>query len=155
MALRRFPRSLRLAALLIACLAPSAGADSLFGGRVGLYTHRGQPYFGLEAVLPFGPGFAFNPNVEYVRYGDIQEFTFNADVQREFRIKERWLAWAGAGLGLISIHPDGPAEDHSTDGVANVYLGLGIDTGIGMPYLTAKYMTRKNPQFLIGVGMRF
>jgi hypothetical protein len=151
----RIARGLGLAAFALASFSTVAAADSLFGGRVGLYTHRDQPYFGVEAVVPLGGGFAANPNVEYVRYGDTQELSFNADVQREFRVKGRVLAWAGAGLGLVSIHPDGPGEDDSKDGLANLFLGVGMETGIGMPYLTAKYVTKRNPQFLLGLGMRF
>jgi hypothetical protein len=155
MAPRVLPCSLGRAWLLLALLAGNADADSLFGGRIGLYTHPDQPYFGVEAVLPVGHGFAVNPNAEYVRLGDVQELTFNADVQYEFPIKGRALGWAGAGLGLLSSHPDGPAEPNTKDGVANLFLGIGLDTGIGMPYVTVKYITKKSPQFLLGVGMRF
>jgi hypothetical protein len=153
---RVFIRLLGPASLLVALLATGATAgDSLFGGRVGLYTHRDQPYFGLEAVVPIGGGFAVNPNAEYVRLGDTQEFTFNADLQYEVPFRRRFLGWAGAGLGLLSSHPDGPGEPSTKDGVANLFLGIGLDTGIGMPYLTAKYVTKKDPQFLIALGMRF
>ena len=52
-----------------------------------------------------------------------------------------WAAWGRrtfvltivAGLGLLSSHPDGPGEDNNKDGVANLFLGIGFDTGIGMP----------------------
>jgi hypothetical protein len=141
---------------MLGLLAPGAGlAESLFGGRVGLYTHPDQPYFGVEGVVPLGNAFSFNPNVEYVRLGDTQELTFNADLQYEFPIKGRALGWAGAGLGLLSVHPDGPGEDSNKDGVANLFVGIGLDTGIGMPYITAKYITKESPQFLLGLGMRF
>src|SRR5262245_58769581 len=67
MTLSRIARGLLLSSLPLASMAPAASADSLFGGRVGLYTHRDQPYFGVEGVIAIGHGFAVNPNVEYVR----------------------------------------------------------------------------------------
>jgi len=151
----RAPHRLALASLALTLIAGSASADALIGGRVGLSTHRDQPYFGLEFVLPVGSNFAINPNIEYTRYGDNQEFTFNVDVTYDFPIKGRTQGWAGAGLGLVSTHPDGPGEPDTKDGAANLFLGVGFETGIGIPYITAKYITTRSPQFLLGVGMRF
>jgi len=146
-------------ALLLTALPPAAAraeGDKLFGARAGLYTkHGGQPYFGVEFVLPLGPSIAFDPNVEYVRLGDTQQFTFNADLFYERTIKGRASVWAGAGLGLLSTHPDGPAEPDTKDGVGNVFLGVGFPAGPCIPYLTAKYVAKRNPEFLLGLGVRF
>jgi hypothetical protein len=148
-------RSIAAVPLLLCLLAPLAAADSDFGARVGLYTKHGQPYFGAEGVIPVGVSFALNPNFEYVRLGDTQEFTFNADVLYEVPIRGRTRGWVGAGIGLLSSHPDGPGEPSTKDGVGNVFLGVGFETGLGVPYLTAKYVTKKHPEFLLGLGMRF
>jgi len=145
--------------LAVAMLATAAVADSDFGARVGLYTKHGQPYFGAEGVIPIGGTlggtFAANPNFEYVRLGDIQEFTFNADFTYGRPIKGRSRGWVGVGIGLLSSHPDGPAEPSTNDGVGNIFLGIGFETGIGIPYITAKYVTKTHPEFLLGLGMRF
>ena len=149
-------RLLALSPLLLATLATGAAAgDNLFGARVGVYTHHSQPYFGAEIVLPLGHSLALNPNFEYVRLGDTQELTYNVDVQCEVALRRGLLAWGGVGLGLLSSHPDGPGEPNTKDGVANLFMGIGLETGVGLPYVTAKYITKKSPQFLLGVGMRF
>ena len=140
---------------MLVVAATGAAADSHFGARVGLYTKHGQPYFGAEGVIPIGASFAANPNFEYVRLGDTQEFTFNADLLYEVPIRGRARGWVGAGIGLLSSHPDGPGEPSTKDGVGNVFLGIGFETGIGVPYLTAKYVTKTHPEFLLGLGMRF
>jgi hypothetical protein len=138
-----------------AAASAHAGDDNLIGGRVGLYTHRDQPYLGVEFVVGIGSRYSFNPNVEYMRFGDTQEVTLNADFTADFPIRGRLRGWGGAGLGIVSTHPDGPGEPDTKDGLANLFLGIGFETGIGIPYVTAKYVTKRDPQFLLGVGMRF
>lgn len=152
---RVFSRALGPVPLILALLAPAATAESDFGARVGLYTKHSQPYFGAEGVISLGASFSANPNFEYVRLGDVQEFTFNADVLYEVPIRGRTRGWVGAGLGLLSSHPDGPGEPSSKDGVGNVFVGIGFETGLGVPYLTAKYVTKTRPEFLLALGMRF
>jgi hypothetical protein len=144
--------------LILALLATSAaagGEGSDFGARIGLYTKHGQPYFGAEGVIPLGASFSANPNFEYVRLGDTQEYTFNADVLYEIPIRGRTRGWLGAGVGLLSSHPDGPGEPSTKDGVGNVFVEVGFETGVGIPYLTAKYVAKTKPEFLLGLGMRF
>jgi hypothetical protein len=157
MTLAAGPRRLAVLLLLAPALtaASAAAGDNLFGARIGLYTKHSQPFFGAEFVLPLGQSFALAPNFEYVRLGDSQEFTFNADVYYEVPIKGRATGWGGVGLGLLSVHPDGPGDPNTKDGVGNVFLGVGVETGIGIPYLMAKYVARKHPEFLLSLGMRF
>jgi hypothetical protein len=154
---RALPRAFRAVPLILALVATAAaGQDSGdFGARIGLYTKHGQPYFGAEGVIHLGASIFANPNFEYVRLGDTQEFTFNADALYEVPIRGRTRGWVGAGIGLLSSHPDGPGEPSTKDGVGNVFVGIGFETGVGVPYLTAKYVTKKRPEFLLGLGMRF
>jgi hypothetical protein len=148
-------RFLPAIALLLSCAASLLAEDSMqLGGRVGLYKHD-QPYFGVEFVLPVGSSLCFEPNVEYVRLGDNQQFTINADLAYQNTIKKRTVVWAGLGVGLISTHPDGPAEPNSKDGVGNIFAGIGLHAGPTVPYLTLKYMVKEDPEFLIGLGIRF
>jgi hypothetical protein len=149
-------RSFPAIALLLSCAAPLFAEDSMqLGGRVGLYTKHDQPYFGVELVLPVGSSLCLEPNVEYVRLGDNQQFTINADLAYQNTIKKRTVVWAGLGVGLVSTHPDGPAEPSSKDGVGNVFAGVGFQAGPTLPYLTVKYMAKQHPEFLIGLGIRF
>jgi len=157
MTTRVLGRALGPALLLTTLLAAPARAegDKLFGARAGLFTKHGQPYFGVEFVLPVGSSISLDPNVEYVRLGNTQQFTFNADLHYELTIKTRTVVWAGGGIGLLSTHPDGPAEPDTKDGVGNVFMGVGFQAGPCIPYITAKYVTKRRPEFLLGLGVRF
>jgi hypothetical protein len=145
-------------ALLLATLRPAPAAaqdEKMIGARLGLYTKHDQPYFGVEFVLPVGPSVSLNPNVEYVRLGDSQQFTINADLTYEVPIKGRFYGWAGAGIGLLSTHPDGPGEPNTKDGVGNVFVGIAFQAGPCVPYITAKYEATRHSEFLLGLGVRF
>jgi hypothetical protein len=62
--------------------------------------------------------------------------------------------WLGAGLGVVSINPEGPEETH-TDAGLDILLGIGAAHRKVIPYVQAKAIVMHNSEFAIAFGVRF
>ncbi len=150
----RFFLALTTAAAL-AAWSPAVQADSevLGGARVGYFADPNAPLVGGELLLKVVPAFYFNPNVEFVFQGD-SYITANADFHYDFPTSSRTTVWAGAGLGVVSVNPDGPVQGNTEAGL-NVLLGAGMTRGEVIPYLQAKVIAKDDSELSLAFGLRF
>lgn len=136
--------------------SPAAQADQnvLGGARIGYFADPNAPLVGGELLFKVVPAFYFNPNVEFVFQGD-SYITANADFHYDFPLhSNRTTVWAGAGLGVISVNPDGPAQGNTETGV-NVLLGAGMTRGDVIPYVQAKVIAKDDSELSLALGLRF
>lgn len=143
-----------ITALLVLAGARHASADSLVGFRVGSYTDVEKPFVGGELLFRVAPLFYFNPNLEYVFVENAQYFSANADFHFDFPSKSKVFAWIGAGVGVISVNPEGRARTRN-DAAGNFLLGVGFSRGPVIPYGQLKFIAKRNSELAIGVGLRF
>jgi hypothetical protein len=142
---------------LAVVLVPAPGAhadDAVFGVRAGYFTKADGPMIGGEVLLRLAPRVYFNPNVEYVFIDGGTYLTFNADVHYDFPHRGNTYVWAGAGLGVVSVDPTGPAEE-TTDVGANFIAGIGFPRKGLIPYFQAKLIAKDDTEFSLAVGLRF
>lgn len=136
-------------------LTTAASADdALIGVRGGYYTEVEGPFLGVELLFKVAQSVYFNPNIEYAFGADADEFTANADFHYDFPSRGRTFVWAGAGLALVHINPDGRA-DGDTDAAANLLVGVGLSRGPTIPYFQAKLIAKDDTEFVLGFGLRF
>ncbi len=142
-------------AALIAA-APAARADSsvLGGARLGYVADPDAPLLGGELLFKVVPAVYFNPNVEFVFAGD-SYITANADFHYDLPLRGgRTTLWAGAGLGFVSINPEGPASGDTQAGL-NMLLGAARTRGSVIPYFQAKVVAKEDSELSLAVGLRF
>jgi hypothetical protein len=145
-----------LAAFLVwAALPATAFADGVrFGVRGGYYTKVDKPFLGAELLARVAPRLYFNPNVEYVFVDNGTYMTFNGDFHYDFPTHSRAYAWLGAGLALVRVDPEGPANAN-TDLGANLLAGIGLRRGSVIPYVQAKVIVKSDSLLSLAVGLRF
>ena len=145
--------SLLLAVGLVSAAAPASAVD--FGVRGGYYFDAGDPFLGVELILPVARRIYFNPNFEYVFAGeDLTHLTFNADFHYDFPTSGSTMVWAGAGLGLVYIDPEGE-DNGDTDPALNLLAGVGFRTGGVVPFFQAKLIVDGGSEFVLAFGVRF
>jgi hypothetical protein len=98
--------------------------------------------------------FYFNPNLEWVFVEDLSYLTFNADFHYDFPTSGSSFVWAGAGLGLLRVDPEGP-NNSDTDPALNLLAGIGFRTGGVIPYFQAKLIVNDGNEFVLAFGVRF
>src|SRR6185436_18592396 len=86
--------------LLVGPATAASADDALFGVRAGYYTEAEGPFLA-------------------------DEFTANADFHYDFPSHGHAFVWAGAGLAVVHVDPEGRA-DGDTDAAANFLLGVGL-----------------------------
>lgn len=145
---------LAVAAAILSSLPAAAQADPRFGVRLGYYTEAEAPFLGAEMLFRIVPEIYFNPNVEAVFVDDGHSFSINGDFHYDFLSGRRTFVWLGAGLGVVSSHPEEPAEG-DTDVGLNLLAGIGARRGRVIPYAQAKVILKSDTEFVIGVGLRF
>lgn len=136
--------------------SPAAHADAgvLGGARVGYGADPDAPLVGGELLLRVVPAFYFNPNVEFVLQGD-NYITANADFHYDLPIGgRRTTVWAGAGLAVVSVNPDGPSPGDTEAGL-NLLLGAGLTRGSVIPYFQAKVVAKDDSALFLALGLRF
>lgn len=150
------PVLLAFATLAGASLVPSAAQadDALFGLRMGYYTKAENPFGGVELILPLSHRVYANPNVEYVFIDNLTYLTYNLDFHYDLPSHSRAFVWLGAGLGVISQNPDGPAPT-DTEVAANFLAGVGLSRHRVIPYFQAKLVAKGDTEFVVAFGLRF
>jgi hypothetical protein len=151
----RRPRALLglLALALLAWPSPASAVD--LGVRGGYYFEVGDPFLGVEVITPVARRIFFNPNLEYVFVGEgLSYLTLNADFHYDFPMRGSNFVWAGAGLGLVRIDPEGP-DNGDTDPALNLLAGVGFRTGKVIPYFQAKLIVEDDTEFVLAFGVRF
>lgn len=149
-------RFLLVPVFAVACVASvSARADDFLGGaRLGYMADPDAPLLGGELLVKVLPAFYFNPNVELVFKGD-SYITANADFHYDLPLRaRRTTVWAGAGLGIVSVNPDGPLPG-DTDAGLNLILGAGMTRGSVIPYFQAKVIAKDDSELSLALGLRF
>ena len=151
--LLRFAPVLSLCVLgLAAGASPAAGAD--VGVRGGYYFDVDEPFAGIELLTRVNHRVYFNPNLEYVFTDGFDYLTLNGDFHYDFPVYGRQFVWAGAGLGLVRVDPDGPG-DSDMDAALNLLAGLGFRAGGVIPYFQGKIIVKDNSEFVFAFGIRF
>jgi hypothetical protein len=144
---------LSLCALGLAAAAPTAaGAD--LGVRGGYYFDVEEPFVGVEFIAPVARRIYFNPNLEWVFVENLSYLTLNADFHYDFPTRGSNFVWAGAGLGLLRVDPEGP-DNSDTDPALNLLAGIGFRTGGVIPYFQAKLIVNDGSEFVLAFGVRF
>lgn len=143
-----------MSAILVLVGTRRASADSMVGFRVGYYTDVEEPFIGGELLFRVAPLFYFNPNLEYVFVENARYLTANADFHFDFPSKSKVFAWIGAGLGVVSINPEGRARTRN-DAAGNFLLGVGFSRGPVIPYGQLKFIAKRNSELALGFGLRF
>lgn len=144
-----------LAALGLGLPSPVQALDLGWGLRLGYYTDVGEPLVAVEAAAPLGGRVSFNPNLEYVFVDAVRYLTLNADFLYEFRTQGPQSVWAGAGLGVVSLDPEGPPEG-DTDLALNLLAGVGFRTsGRLVPYFQGKIAWKDSTELALSFGIRF
>jgi hypothetical protein len=113
-----------LAAAILLAVPAAAQAEPRFGVRFGYYTEAEAAFLGAEMLFRIVPDIYFNPNVEAVFVDDGHSFTINGDFHYDFLSGRRTFVWLGAGLGVVSSHPEEPAEGETDVGL-NLLAGIG------------------------------
>jgi len=140
---------------MLAIAGPAQALDLGWGLRLGYYTDVGEPLAAVEAVAPLRGRLSFNPNLEYVFVDGVRYLTLNADLLHEFRTQGAPSVWAGAGLGVVSVNPDGP-PDGATDLAVNLMAGVGFRTaGRLAPYFQGKIVWKDDTELALSFGVRF
>jgi hypothetical protein len=141
--------------LFLAVQPATAVADGVqFGVRGGYYTKVDKPFLGAELLVRVAPRLYFNPNVEYVFVDNGTYMTFNGDFHYDFPTHSHTYTWLGAGLALVRVDPEGPANAN-TDLAANLLGGIGVRKGSLIPYIQAKAIIKSDSLFSLAVGLRF
>jgi len=136
------------------CASTAAAADFKFGARLGYYTDAGEPFLGVEGLFRMAHRIYFNPNLEWVLVDNVKYFTLNADAHYDFPTHGHYYLWAGGGLAIISVDPDGPVEGNTDLGV-NFLAGIGLKRKGLIPYFQAKLIAKDGTEFVIAFGVRF
>jgi hypothetical protein len=150
---RSLPPVLLLGALALAGGAAPAGAADV-GVRGGYYFDAGEPFLGAELITPVARRIYFNPNLEWVFVENLSYLTVNADFHYDFPTRGSNFVWAGAGLGLLRVDPEGP-DNSDTDPALNLLAGIGFRTGGVIPYFQAKLIVNGGSEFVLAFGVRF
>jgi hypothetical protein len=132
-----------------------AGTAADFGVRAGYYFDAEEPFLGAELITRVAPRIYFNPNFEYVLVGDgLSYVTINGDFHYDFPTRSSTFVWAGAGLGLVRVDPDGP-DNSDTDPALNLLAGVGWRRGGVIPYVQGKVIINGGNEFVLAFGLRF
>jgi hypothetical protein len=151
--LLRHATVLSVAVVLLATSRPAAAAD--FGLRLGYYFDVEEPFLGAELITRVAPRIYFNPNLEYVLVGEgLSYLTLNGDFHYDFPTRGSSFVWAGAGLGLVRVDPDGP-DNSDTDAALNLLAGVGWRRGGVIPYVQGKVIINGGNEFVLAFGLRF
>lgn len=148
------------AGLLTLSSIPVAEARVLVGVRGGQYLDIGdsnddEPYVGVELIAGITKHIYFNPNVEYVFVEKATVGTGNLDFHLDLPVSEDFHLWAGAGLAVLYVDPDG-APESDTDLGLNLLAGVGFHAGAVIPYAQLKLLVLDDYEELVwAVGIRF
>jgi hypothetical protein len=138
-------------------IGASAGHAGMLGGfepgiRLGSYTDNSDFFVGVDGKFNV-LGLNADPSIEYVFVDDATLMTFNLDALVDVIHLPVISGWLGAGVGLMYFDTD--ASDSSTDPVANLIAGFGINV-LFNPYVMAKWIfADNNDGFVISAGVHF
>jgi hypothetical protein len=144
-------RNLTLALLLILAAVPALAQDIDWGIRTGYYFDVGDPFLGVEALMPISGEVFFNPNIEWVFIDGGDLATINIDIHYDFRTPGNYFLWAG--LGLAGIYSN--LGDSDFDLGANLLAGVGWRLGTWLPYAQLKGIIADNNDVVLALGVRF
>lgn len=126
-----------------------------FGVRLGVYTDVEELFLGAEMNAPIAKRVYVNPNLEYVLIDGGTFMTINFDAHYDFPTTSPLNIWAGGGLAVVYVNPDGPINSQTDPGL-NLLFGLGFPTGSSaLPYVQGKALLGDQNDFVLGFGLRF
>jgi hypothetical protein len=122
------------------------------GIRLGSYTDNSDFFVGVDAKFNV-LGLNADPSVEYVFVDNGTLMTFNLDGLVDVIHLPVVSGWLGGGVGLMYFDTD--QSDSSTDPIANVIVGVGVNV-LFNPYVMAKWIfADNNDGFVICAGVHF
>jgi hypothetical protein len=149
-------RALALCAALLALALPTrADEDGMLGLGAAWATRYDRWAVAGEILVPVADGLHLNLNVHYSRSDALKRWITSADVQWSARItplSTRLVGFLGAGFGVITEDPRGPAKPTTRDGQIGVLAGLSYEA-MAAPFVQVK-LAAKKPTFLLGFRVR-
>ena len=147
-------------ALLLA--ASTAGAQDsdkgfLAGASVGYSTRFERALVAVDFLVHVSRVLAVVPNVSYSDVAGTRRWTGGVELQWNapvHRLHPRLLAWAGAGMSVLTEDPRGPLERTTRDLLANAVAGVGYDAPAA-PFIQLRVALEGPADVALLVGVRF
>jgi hypothetical protein len=138
--------------MLCAVSASTAGAQTRFGVRGGVYLDQDDPFAGAHFLHAIDRHWMFNPNFEYVFVDRGSMFTINADVHYDLPSRSSAIFWLGGGLGINHFSF---REFNNTDAGLNLLMGVSFGRRPTIPFIQVKVMVMDETQLVLGGGLTF
>ena len=124
--------------------------------RGGFYAEAGEPFVGGELLLRLTEKVQLVPNVELLLVDEGRHLAGSVDAHYDLSCScsPQTVAYAGAGVALVSRRPPG-GGDTTTDPGLNLLGGVGVRVGRLTPYVQLRGTLKESPELAIGVGLRF
>jgi hypothetical protein len=146
-------------ALLLA--AATAGAQDekgfLAGASVGYSTRFERALVAADFLVHVSRTITVVPNVSYADVAGTRRWTGGVELQWNApveRLHPRLLAWAGAGMSVLTEDPRGPLERTTRDLLANAVAGIGYDAPAA-PFVQVRVALEGPADVALLVGVRF
>jgi len=141
--------------VLVAAVAPAAGADTRIGIHAGLWTDGSDPVVGGDLLLPLHePSWTISPSLEYVPGDRVDRWILNGDVLYDLDLDTKAEVWVGGGLAILFKDHDRHGSD--TDVGINLLAGAGLGTSSGLlPYVQGKVVITGDSSLALVLGLRF
>jgi len=130
----------------------SAGAQTHFGIRGGVYLDQDDPFAGVHFLHAIDRHWMFNPNFEYVFVDRGSMFTINADVHYDLPSRSSTIFWLGGGLGINHFSF---REFNNTDAELNLLMGVSFSRRPTIPFIQVKVVVMDESQLVLGGGLTF
>lgn len=144
------------AALGGVAVADDEGAPRV-GVAVGYSSQFERPVVAVDFLVTVDRSFAIVPNASFVDGGSVNRWTAGVELQWNapaYKLHERLLAWAGAGISVLTEDPDGPLDPTTRDLVPNLVFGVGYDAPAA-PFVQMRVGLADPTDFAFSVGVRF
>lgn len=150
-----------LALALLAGLAGAAEAEDhegfLAGAAVGYSSRFERAFVAVDLLVVVNRALTIVPNASYSEVTGMRRWTAGVEAQWNapvHRLHPRLLAWAGAGLGVLTLSPKGPRETTTRDLVANAVAGVGYNLPAA-PFIQVRVALDGPSDVGLSAGVRF
>jgi hypothetical protein len=149
-----------MAALLLG-VAGTATAQEVenfqVGPSVGYSSRFERAVAAVDFLVVMDRNFSAVPTISYADVGSLRRWTVGAELQWNAparRLHPKLLAWAGAGLGVLTEDPKGPVDPTTHDLVSNAVVGVGYDAPAA-PFVQVRVALEGPSDVALSVGVRF
>ena len=159
----RMPRIVGRLLAMAAVLVPAGGTafagegHVIMGAGVGYSTRFEQAFGAVEFFVPINDWFVVVPNGSYTEAAGVHRWLAGVELQWNapaHKLHPRLMAWAGAGMSVLTEDPKGKPDPTTNDLVANVVAGVAYDMPAA-PFLQVRVMLTDPTDVGLSVGVRF